>query len=392
MSRRSLVLTIVAFFLGFAWQCLGGWTFVCNMRHMLAPAQELTAPIQDETLIPVTAPSALSPEDASQEQERSDDITSTAPTATSTPTSIATSQTRIAPGVTRPLALPLTLRRNGLQTPMQFPLFGLSASIQAQIDAVPAQGDAIPVTTPQTQNNDEELPVYASNWAKFKPGAWIRKRITSVAYENNKPIQSVTETKVELLDVDLQAQKYTLAFDSTVKVGNVDYSHRHETVDFDFLDQPWSEDAKLVPSAPVNLIIGQRVVPCQTRTVEKQADRQRERAVVYYSSVVAPYVMQREVTREIFDSDATDANATRVSHELYVVQQTESRQAFGTMESSGYVALRSIERGKRKQNARLTCSSDVPGGIIKEYVTEFDPLTNAALLQTNTVLLDYYVP
>ena len=392
MTRRSITLFLTLFLIGFFGQYFGVFTQLSIARRALAPAQEVENASEKQEAASIDSNESVNVTKKNTTQDRDERFPYAETYVTTRPAAPFLPFAPRGPlAVTKERGQVLTLRREVVLPPSLFSLFGLNVSFETPFDA-PLQDDTIPLAASESENAQDEPNPYCSKWAKFKVGAWIRKRTTSITYENNKPIQSVTETRVELKKIDLVKKCYELNYVVTVKVGDVDYSQRNETALFDFFDLPYDESAQVENTEPVNLMIAQRVVPCQTRRVTRVNDQYRETTVLWFSLVLPPYVMQREVTRERLDANSQEGDSF-ASHELFVVQQTATRPEFGVVNSNpNYVALSSSNSGKRSQTSKTIYSLNIPGGVIRENSVEKDPETGAVIYQTNSVLLDYYVP
>ena len=114
--------------------------------------------------------------------------------------------------------------------------------------------------------------------------------------------------------VDCEAKRYELQYDSTLKLGAVDYSRKSETVLYDFWDVPVDDNTTVETLAPANLIIGLKAIPCKTRRVARETDKTKETTTVWYSNVVAPYVFQRQAIKE-------QKSAAAYHEELFVVRR-----------------------------------------------------------------------
>ena len=301
-----------------------------------------------------------------------------------------------------PRASQNSFSRRLTETPPRFSFFGFGGGFEASIEfgidggqgvgltQVPEPGERFPIATPEPARDDADdaSPIY-SNWAKFPVGSWARFRTTSVASENDKTTQSVTETKITLEKVDMTTKSYVLRCESVVKVGDVDYSKRSETIEFDFWDLRRGENATSESLAPVKLIIAGRAVPCRVRRIVRDVDDQRETTTLWYSSVVAPYIIQKQTTREPLRRDS-ESNAT--ARELYVVQKTAANELFEDAPYS-YVALVSAETGRRRSTTTRVVAPGVPGGMTRETVVELPPKDGGKpiLYRVDAALLDYYV-
>lgn len=259
--------------------------------------------------------------------------------------------------------------------------FGVGVSVGAV--------DEFPIAAPETAAVETAPTAQCSRWARFKPGSWARLRTTSVAYENGKTIQSVTETKVWLVAVDLKKGEYELRYDATIKMGGLDYERKSTTARFDFCDVPLGDgDVDVETLAPANLTIARKAIPCQTRRLTRTTPQWKETTTLWFSPVVAPHVLQKETTRESVGTSGESGGET-ISRELSVVQKTAANLLLGG-ELSTYVVSSAAQKGTRFDSTTTVCSTSTPGGIARKTTVETDA-NGVVLLSSTTVALDYYV-
>lgn len=267
--------------------------------------------------------------------------------------------------------------------------FGVGGSVGVELEARFGVGvgavDEFPIAAPENDANETAPTPQCSRWARFKPGSWARLQTTSVAYENGKTIRSVTETKVALVDVDLQKGEYELRYDATIKMGGLDYERKSTTARFDFCDVPLGDgDVAVETLAPANLTIARKAIPCQTRRLTRTTPQWKETTTLWFSPVVAPHVLQKETTRE-----SVDRNGETISRELSVVQKTAAHLLLGG-ELSTYVVSSAAQRGTRFDSTTTVYSTSTPGGVARKTTVETDA-NGVVLLSSTTVALDYYV-
>lgn len=227
-----------------------------------------------------------------------------------------------------------------------------------------------------------------SHWARFPVGSWARLRAVGISYENGKPVQSVTETKITLLRVDLDARRYTLEYESTIKLGVVDYPKRSERMTYDFCDVPVDDSTKIEDRGAVGLAIGSKTIPCRERRVVRKTNKLREMTTIWYSPAVAPYLFQRETYREPLD--ANDATESAPSRELFVAQRS-APGAVDTLTRANYVARSTSVSGRRRRSSTIVYSVNIPGGVLRENAVETRFDDSATVFQLDSALLDYYI-
>ncbi len=250
--------------------------------------------------------------------------------------------------------------------------------------------DEFPLAVGPSVAVENELPAACSAWARFAPGSWARFRTTSVAYENGKASQSVTENRITLRNVDYERKFYELQYDGTIKMGGVDRPRASETLRFDFWDVPIDGEIAVEPLAPVNLLIAGKAIPCQTRRLTRTTANGTETTTLWFSPVVAPYVLQKETTREHSASENGGASASASSRfrELSLVQKTAANLLLGRNFSS-YTVASSAQNGRFLHSKTAERSTAVPGGVVRETTVQTNE-KGAVLYRSTTVLLDYY--
>lgn len=272
---------------------------------------------------------------------------------------------------------------NGLFFQGLFGAPGFRANESGPIDA-----DHFPLAvTHDRATPPEGSPTY-SHWARFPAGSWARRRTTTISYENNRPVQSVTETRILLKSVDVSAGRYELEYESVVKLGSFDYQRRSETLAYDFWDAPADGVVTSQALEPVNLTIGAKTIPCLTRRIVRENGATRDATTFWYSNVVSPYILQKETIRESLSERSS--RVSRVGRELFVVQKIAARSALGGADAE-YLARSSAVVGNRRQTTAAVYSAEAPGGLLRETTIETLANERRPVLQTSTVLLDYYV-
>ena len=249
---------------------------------------------------------------------------------------------------------------------------------EAVADA-PRSPDIFPFAKPDAP---VEVSAQFSVWAKFPVGSWARLRVVTQTNENGKKLESVTETRVTLVSVDFEKKRYSLRYDSTIKMGGVDHQKNAEIVKYNFWDLVAVDNEREEEQPAVNLIIGDRVAPCRVKRLIREFDHMRETVVVWRSPVVAPGVLQRETIRTRLDDQKEI-----LSRELFVVQKAT---AATPLTPATREARFSKTAGGRDTTGASVYSSAIPGGLTRELAVEVEPESGEPL-RSETTLLDYYV-
>ncbi len=262
--------------------------------------------------------------------------------------------------------------------PRKFLFAAVADEAETRADVFPLANDAL----------TSREAAQCSHWARFPVGSWARLRAVGVSYENGKPVQSVTETKITLLRVDLDARRYTLEYESTIKLGVVDYPKRSERMTYDFCDVPVDDSTKIEDRGAVGLAIGSKTIPCRERRVVRKTNKLRETTTIWYSPAVAPYLFQRETYREPLD--ANDATESAPSRELFVAQRS-APGAVNPLTRANYVARSTSVSGRRRRSSTIVYSVNIPGGVLRENAVETRFDDSSTVFQLDSALLDYYI-
>ena len=240
--------------------------------------------------------------------------------------------------------------------------------------------DVFPIAEPDAQ---VDASAQFSVWARFPVGSWSRTRVVAQTKENGKKVESVTETRATLVSVDFEKKRYSLRYDSTIKMGGVDHQKNAETVEYNFWDLVVVDKEREEELPAVNLVVGTDVVPCRVKRLTREFDRVRETVVIWRSSVATPGAFQRETTRTVDGGEGKEV----ASRELFVVQKAT---AATPLTPATREARFSRTAGGRKTTGVSVYSSAIPGGLTREIAVEVES-ENGEPLKSETTLLDYYV-
>lgn len=246
-------------------------------------------------------------------------------------------------------------------------------------------GDVMMVESPTADIvcSDAVMTANESVWGAFRPGSWIRTRTTGITYEGKKTAHNVTETKSTLVRVD--ADRVVVRREVVVKMGTVNHVKPAEMIQYDFFGIPLTHNTETTSLAPSTISVARKMIPCQVRKVEQRSEQQREETILWYSSVVKPYVLQRETkmfnqipggaTNLVYQSRTTclKTSANVLLGNILITYQTETN----------------ITKGNSTSTVNTLHSTRVPGGILKETTVETD-MNGVVRYSSETVLLDYF--
>ncbi|MGN0931095.1 MAG: hypothetical protein ACI4NP_05250 [Thermoguttaceae bacterium] len=267
------------------------------------------------------------------------------------------------------------------------PYLFLPADNAAHVEKSP-QIDALPLWSATDARNDAQPRPEFSAWAQFHVGAWARLRTVTRALENGKPIESVTETRVALESVDMEKKEYTLVYDAAVKLGDVSIPRPSERRVFNFWDMSADEDERVEEGPTTTLLADGRAIPCRTLRFFRDSDRVHERVSIWYSPVVYPYVLQKEIVKTAPSSH--EKNETTISRELFVVD-TIVEPENAAREFPSYTTRFSVSSSGRDLVGAALRAQETPGGILRERSAEKSGENDKAPFESETTLVDYWI-
>ena len=247
--------------------------------------------------------------------------------------------------------------------------------------------DVLPLWSAKDARADAQPRAEFSAWARFNVGAWARLRTVTRAFENGKPIESVTETRVSLESVDLEKREYALVYDASVILGEVNIPRPPERRVFNFWDMLADEDERVEEGPTTTLLVDGRAIPCRTLRIFRNSDRVHERVSIWYSTVVYPYVLQKEIVKTAPSSQ--DKKETTISRELFVVNSIGDPEN-STRESPSYTTRFSVSSAGRDLVGSALRAQKTPGEILRERSSEKSGENDAASFESETTLVDYW--
>ncbi|MDO5579895.1 MAG: hypothetical protein Q4G69_02070 [Planctomycetia bacterium] len=233
-----------------------------------------------------------------------------------------------------------------------------------------------------------DLTEFQSPWARFLPGSWCRTQTAGTTFQNGKALKSITETKLTLKSVEDDG--YTLSREVIIKMGGMDHVNLPEEIKYDFWGTPIESNRIVQELSPCNVVVNRKIIPCQLRRISRTTPQWKEETTLYYSPVIAPYIIQKEVKRTSLLSDL-DPNKTEqiISQSTMNVQKTSAHLFLGK-DLSTYRSKTTTHKGDCTAVANTLHSEGVPGNIVRENTIEKNN-EGAIVYQSTTILLDYSV-
>ncbi|MDO5566720.1 MAG: hypothetical protein Q4G59_08685, partial [Planctomycetia bacterium] len=158
---------------------------------------------------------------------------------------------------------------------------------------VSTRSETFPSFQPQPSVKEVPFGFEMSPWGGFQPGCWRRTRTTATTLDGTKTMKSVTETKTTLLRIEDNC--IVLKQEKIIKMGAVNHATPPEEIRLDFFGAPIQDGQTKQELQPSSVVIARKVIPCQLCQIEKNGDHRQDSTVVWYSSSVAPYLLQKEV-------------------------------------------------------------------------------------------------
>jgi hypothetical protein len=228
-------------------------------------------------------------------------------------------------------------------------------------------------------------------WGRFKPSSWILMQ-TAVVQTNAEGIKTrSTSEKKTILD-SVEKDGFTLVETDTVNFGGQQVQKAPVIRKFDFFQQPapdklgkTEDKIEINAGEPEKLVVDRLLIPCEKRVYQQETPSGKYKTTVWYSSQVYPYIFRIEkVQRQETEGQPPVVISQSVSEvqNLSVLPLRRGR--------SGSCRYRTIRKsGNITTVIETTNSANVPGGIIKETIREFDQ-TGKEIRFSESRLINYF--
>ena len=262
------------------------------------------------------------------------------------------------------------------------PAEGNSDSVHRRVSS---RAETFPSVQPQPSIKEVPFGFEMSPWGGFKPGSWRRTRTTATTLDGTKSMKSITETKTTFLRIENNS--IVLKQEKTIKMGALNHVTPPEEIRLDFFGAPIQEGQTQQELQPSSVVIARKVIPCLLCRIEKLGDRRQDSTVVWYSSSVAPYLLQKEARS--YELDAADPSKRNlVSFSQTTISRTSAHLLIGNAFAT-YRSETTTQKGGYNSRTTVLHSLRIPGHIIKETTSEKDT-AGKILYQSETILLDYF--
>jgi hypothetical protein len=231
---------------------------------------------------------------------------------------------------------------------------------------------------------ETSLPPQIHPWASFAPGSWKLVRITAESFNEQGASMgtSVSDSKTTLLDSD--EDSVTLEMRVCVEVGGKRIDSKPQIVTQGLYGEQENPALKLKEPTAGQVVIEDRKIPCQVREIQWSDANSRTTVGLYYSTIVAPYVLKRQ-------SVTTDLEGKNVLSETTTSVQTLDMpcKILGVLHSACY--MKTVQKTPKGSVVTLAVvCPDIPGGVISHSSKELDP--SGRLVRRSTLeLVDFKI-
>ena len=229
-----------------------------------------------------------------------------------------------------------------------------------------------PVLRSPSETRGEELSAFHHPWGRFAPQSWVRMKTTTITSPNDRRrTVNHDETKIALESID--ENSITLSQISYVTMGGKKIESNPITQRYDFFQELIREGTTISSRPPANIMIGRRIVPCYVRLYENDTPDGKRRTIVYYSHLIEPYVLR--VDKTLWSIPTKERPEARMLSQTITNVIETSALSNVPNARKGYVTYRlsSVKKsGGITTVTNTSCSRQVPGGVIREKMSEYD--------------------
>ena len=202
-------------------------------------------------------------------------------------------------------------------------------------------------------------------WGSFEPGAWKLVRVVTETLDEKGKVASTstTETKTTLLKIEDDG--VTLEVEVCVEVAGKRFAAEPLVVKQGFHGELISKQLKIKEAGKGEVTIEEQKIPCRILRLEKSGPTSKTVTSLYYSTMVAPYMLRRESVTTDLDGKMNLSETT-----VNVAALNAQHEGFDDIRLVRIDAVHKHPKGTVKTMA-LT-SPDRPGGIIRHESEELD--------------------
>ena len=199
-------------------------------------------------------------------------------------------------------------------------------------------------------------------WGRFEPGAWQLVRVVTETFDENGKVTgtSTTETKTTL--VKIEDDGITLQLEVRREVAGKQFDAEPQVVKRGFYGELIGEPLKIKEMGKGEATIEEKKIPCKILRLENSSPTSKTVTSLYYSTEVAPYILQRESTTTDLDGKETLSKTT--SNVTALKAQCEGFQ--GIFKGMRLIRVEGVHKYPNGTATTTAITSpDMPGGTIR---------------------------
>ena len=221
-------------------------------------------------------------------------------------------------------------------------------------------------------------------WGLFDPGAWKTVHVVTETFneQGQRVSACASDTKTTLVDIDNDG--VTIETQACMEVAGKRFLAEPQSVRQGFHGEPLGPNLKLNPPISGEVVIEGRKIPCKVQSLECVVPNGKTITTIYYSTIVAPFVLKREsVTTDSEGKNVlceTTVDVIGFNMPLSVKIRGEPRNGIRTK------TVRKSDTGTMTTWADIL--PGVPGGVVSDTSKELDKA--GRLIRRSTLqLVDY---
>ncbi len=217
-------------------------------------------------------------------------------------------------------------------------------------------------------------------WGRFDPGAWKVVRVVTESFDPQGTEISTTETRTSL--VEIGEDSLTLRMEVVVDVEGTQFRADPKTIEQGFHGEPLAPDMTVERLDDATVTVQDRQVLCQVRRLTYSTATAKTVTVVYFSTLVEPFVFRRKTVKTDPESGDVLSETT-----VEVVEMNVPCRVLGRTRNTHY-----IKRVHKHPKGTVTTTAffcnDVPGGLVCQTLKELDE-EERLIRRSSLELIDY---
>jgi hypothetical protein len=237
-------------------------------------------------------------------------------------------------------------------------------------------------------NSPQLLGKEHSPWGDFPEGTWIRTRLETETFRDDKSFRNVTETRITLQA--FEDDHYRLKEEVAVEVGDQRFEDDPRFKEFDYYGQPLDDWDEISRGGETKLEICNRTVTCRLRIYVRQNASGLTRTKLWYTPDLAPFVLRVETTKT-GKSEEENQPDPLLSKTITTTQDLGGFCGIGNRILANYSTRTLQKKGPNTVSTTSYYSSKIPGGLVHRKTVE----KNAAgevIRKSDLTLTEFQLP